>query len=589
MNVVGGGIGGAIAENSIDFIKRFFPEGESVEDLFQELSEALETQDKRYLVVIDDIDRLSPDEALLIFRLVKSVGRLPNVIYLLAFDRKLAEATISKKYPSEGPHFLEKIIQAHFELPLPARDDLNEATLFIIEKICGPIEGKTDVLRFMNIFYDAISPYINIPRDLTRLSNSIAISWPTVAGEVDIADFVALEIMRLFEPELYSKIRTSKDRVCYVRTEQSSADNPEQELEGFLEYASATHRDNAMHALMRLFPRFERIGYSSDSIEDWKARRLVCTEKYFDIYFRMSIGEDTLSVTEVNEFIERCGDGEYVKDTFRKALGSIRKNGKSKVPLLFEEIKTKASRIEKEKFQSLISAIFEIADEICRDEDRERGILAIGDNYLRIHWLIRRLTFNRCTLDERSNIFLNACQDAQLGWLANFTESAVEDHFPHESKAVEPPEKCLVKKEHIPNLKTLAIERIEAAAANETLIDHLELRSILRVWSKLVEASHASVKAWTSKQLEDDKAVAAIARAFTGETWSQGMGMFGLGDRVAMRDYSAAVESLAGIFDIGKFRRRLEEIEKGNTLDGELKENVVKFLNAWRQQALEDD
>ena len=96
---------------------------ETVEKLHAELSKALSDQKKRFLIVIDDIDRLSPDEALLIFRLVKSVGRLPNVIYLLVYDRDLAESIIAERYPSEGPHYLEKIVQAPFELPEPHHSD----------------------------------------------------------------------------------------------------------------------------------------------------------------------------------------------------------------------------------------------------------------------------------------------------------------------------------------------------------------------------------------------------------------------------------------------------------------------------------
>lgn len=59
---------------------------------------ALAEQPRRFPVVIDDIDRLSPDEALLIFRLVKSAGRLPNVMYLLVYDRQLAEKIVSETF-----------------------------------------------------------------------------------------------------------------------------------------------------------------------------------------------------------------------------------------------------------------------------------------------------------------------------------------------------------------------------------------------------------------------------------------------------------------------------------------------------------
>ena len=48
----------------------------------------------------------------------------------------------------------------------------------------------------MNIFYDFIVPYLRFAEDLTRLTNSVAISWPPDAKEVNVADFVALEVIR---------------------------------------------------------------------------------------------------------------------------------------------------------------------------------------------------------------------------------------------------------------------------------------------------------------------------------------------------------------------------------------------------------
>lgn len=584
VNLATGGIWGALTAGSVDFAKRFFSEGESIEKVFRRLSKALDEQSKRFLVLIDDIDRLTPNEALLVFRLVKSVGRLPNVMYLLVFDRELAEKAVTEMYPSEGPHFLEKIIQASFELPLPARDDLYRAALSQIEALCGAPGDNDQLRRFMNIFYDAVSPYLNAPRDLVRLSNSMAVSWPAIAREVNVADYVALEIMRLFEPQLYNAIRSNKDRVCGIRSDYGAQEDPKKEIEGFLKTVPEKRRDHAKLALMRLFPRFENVGYSGDFMPKWEAQRLVCTEKHFDTYFRMCIGDETLQAAEVDEFIKHSGNKEYVKQAFRKALSSIRKNGKSKVPLLFDEINVHASRIEKVNLQPLISAIFEISDDINRDEDRERGCYSFGDNHLRIHWLIQKLTFESCDLDERSEIFLSACVEAQVGWLIDFASSAIADHFPRKDREPELPEKCLIKKERIPELKAHVIKTIGSAAANRVLISHPQLPSILFRWREFAEDDGAGAKAWTSDQLKDDKALSMLARAFTGESWSHTLGMSGLGDRVAMRKVRALVEGLEHIIDVNEFRRRLEEVEKSEALEKELKENVLFFLEAWRKQ-----
>jgi predicted KAP-like P-loop ATPase len=61
----------------------------SLGDLRTELSDALREQATRILVIIDDVDRLPANEVRQIFRLVKSVADLPNIIHLLIFDREL--------------------------------------------------------------------------------------------------------------------------------------------------------------------------------------------------------------------------------------------------------------------------------------------------------------------------------------------------------------------------------------------------------------------------------------------------------------------------------------------------------------------
>jgi len=148
------------------FASRYFDNDDTLEETFQELAEVLEKEERRFLIIIDDIDRLSPDEALAIFRMVKSVGRLPNVMYLLVFDRELAENVVRERYPSEGPHYLEKIIQAGFELPMPLRTDLNRAILTSINTICGD-PGEAHHRRLLNLFHDVVAPYLTTPRDTT--------------------------------------------------------------------------------------------------------------------------------------------------------------------------------------------------------------------------------------------------------------------------------------------------------------------------------------------------------------------------------------------------------------------------------------
>jgi predicted KAP-like P-loop ATPase len=142
---------GAAVSGTMDWLSGLIEDEESIEKLHLELAAGLADQKKRFVVVIDDIDRLAPDEAMAMFRLVKSVGRLPNVIYVLAFDRTLAEKAVAERFPSEGPHYLEKIVQASFELPEPLANDLQNQ---VISKIWDVAEQPDDrqIVQFMKLF-----------------------------------------------------------------------------------------------------------------------------------------------------------------------------------------------------------------------------------------------------------------------------------------------------------------------------------------------------------------------------------------------------------------------------------------------------
>lgn len=410
---------GTLASGAMSWVADFIKTDDTVEKLQGELTKALAEQDKRFLIVIDDIDRLAPDEALLIFRLVKSVGRLPNVVYLLVFDRELAEAIVSERYPSEGPHYLEKIIQAGFDVPQPRKTDLNNELLRQVELIFG-VPPEEQLVRFMNIFYDVVAPEIRTPRDLIRLTNALSVTWPAVGNEVDRADFLGLETLRLFQPSVYRNLRTSKDHICGTGGGYgTNVHSRSAEMDAlFLTSVSEEDKERVKRSLMRLFPRLESVWnnltYSDGSASNWTRDRLVCSEDHFDSYFRFAIGDDVLSRAELNGIVAMASDGAFIKGTLREALAVTRRDGSTKAKLILDELNLHAKKVDEKSVGNLLNALFEIADELDVEADKERGF-SIGDNELRIHWLLRSLTRERFDLAARSKIFVAACVP-KLAW-----------------------------------------------------------------------------------------------------------------------------------------------------------------------------
>lgn len=583
------GIFAPLAGASANFTKRFFSDEDTLEKTFHKLSNVLKEENRRFLIIIDDIDRLSPDETLAIFRMVKSVGRLPNVIYLLVFDRALADQVVADRYPSEGSHFLEKIIQAAFELPTPLRTDLNRAILSAIETTCGS-PNETQLKRILNLFHDIVAPYLTTPRHVARFQNAISVTWPAIAGEISLADFIALETLRLYEPSLFQAIRSNKVNLCGLQDRHGRGERGgDSRFEPYLRGIEEQRHETVRIALQRLFPRMEQMGYSNGFRALWDADRRVCVEAHFDTYFRLSLSDETLSMDAINELINRANDRDFLQAAFRDAARERRRTGTSMVPVLLDELNTHATRVERHNIEPLLTALFEIHDEIDLKIDQERGFLATGDTTLRYHWLIRRMTNERFNLDERTNLYMTATENASLGWLVNFTASARDD-YRERSEGPRREEDCLTREDAIAPLVERTLTAIRAAAADGSLLQHQDLIRILYRWRDFMDNDPAEVRAWTDPLLLDDQALLVFARELTGESWSMGMGVEGLGDRVSQRHIRAQIDENTDILDVDRFRTQLERLQSSEQLDEQSQKTVDDFLSAWdRRRSGTDD
>ena len=571
----GGPIAGALTGAGLTFTRRFFPKGDTVEKTFRNLAEVLEKEQKRFLIIIDDIDRLTPEEALAIFRMIKSVGCLPYVMYLLVFDRALADKVVAERYPSEGPHFLEKFIQASFELPMPIQTDINNGVLTAIQETCGTLDDA-QLNRFQNIFHDVVVPYMQTPRDVVRFQNVISVTWPAIAGEVCLADFIALETLRLYEPNLFQAIRSNKLKLCGWDREFNLGQEESADSEFYLSEVKKDFHDVANLALQRLFPRMEPGSYGGEFHVDWDGERRVCVEEHFDTYFRLFLSDEKLPIERINELIEKADDRDFIQEALREAAASHRRSGTSKVPVILDELIAHAPKISKEKVEPLLSSLFEIHDEIDLEIDVEHGFMTFGSTTLRYHWLARKLTSQPFTLSERTSLYITALQQASLGWLVDFVYSAKSLYREHKSGPVRE-EDHLVQKGAIDDLIESALKSIRLSAADNSLLNHQDLIYILYRWRDFLDNDPSEVRAFTDPLLENDAALVNFARKSIGETWSQGVE-----DRVAKRGTKVLIDKQADIFDIPVFCSRLETLLKADTLNEEDQKTVQDFLEAWQ-------
>lgn len=565
---------------AVDWLGSLIEDEDSVEALHKQLAHDLRAKGQRFVVVIDDMDRLSPDEALLIFRLVKSAGRLPNVLYLLAYDRDLAEKIVAERYPSEGPHYLEKIVQATFEIPNPAPPDLHTRALWHIETICGAPDGR-DMTEIMNIFYDVVAPELTTPRDVVRLANTISVTWPAIEGQVYVGDFVALETWRLFQPKLYRNVRGNKSLLCKVNDwRYQTKDRVEERFDAaLLSGVPELERPHKRTALQRLFPTLRRV-WSNTIVGDfelWAQQRRVCSAAHFDTYFRFALSDEALPREELDTLIETAGEEQIIEDMLRANLHTLRRSGATRIPSLLSELTLHADRVRDDQVTPLLRVVFRMADELDVERDEDMKMLPGLGNRMRVHWLVRGLTTKRYSLENRSSVLSSACESAALCWLVDFATSALGQHHRNDDEDEKPPEERLTTTKDAEALRARALAALRGAAASGELASHRHLGELLYRWRDLCEKED-EVRTWTTEQLRNDAMVARFAESFTSQGWSQGVGFSDMGDRVATRHVRVDTSGIQSLLDVAYFEQRLQAVAQRDDADGH---TAAGFLEAW--------
>jgi hypothetical protein len=197
------------------------PSEDKVEDVKERTSNLFKYSKEHILIIIDDLDRLLPDEILQILRLVKSVADFPNVTYLISGDQAhIAKALKAAKVVNDiqsGYDYLEKLVQVSLPMPIPKEGRL-KAALDKVLRVHYQEPYPEGFDQFINDIF--LSHWITKPRDIIRFQNLLLTTYPIFKCQTDtgcktigapsFAAFVSLQAMQLFDNKLYWKIRNAR-------------------------------------------------------------------------------------------------------------------------------------------------------------------------------------------------------------------------------------------------------------------------------------------------------------------------------------------------------------------------------------------
>ena len=219
--------------------------------------------ERRICILIDDLDRCSPESVVSVLESINLVMDVPGFIFVLALDYDVLVHAVQEKYPHVSPHiFLQKMIQLPFRVPpldLEGRDFITELIpswsqltddfsdenkellreLAILGLKANPRQIKRLLNSFLLLNQVVKERALSIDSNMLMVLLTLQLRWPT--KYLDIQDAVLAN-----NPEPFSILQQDEENVDLIRFTRRFFDShlPNDVLRQLLQLTEAVSLDN---------------------------------------------------------------------------------------------------------------------------------------------------------------------------------------------------------------------------------------------------------------------------------------------------------------------------------------------------------
>jgi len=349
--------GGAASKAGATFTKAAIKKGSekwlaepSLQKTYDQLVERLRKSGRRFIVFVDDIDRLTGTEIRSLMQMVKTIGRLPNVTYCLSYDRQIVWSALRDLAPGDGVRsgYAEKIVQHELEVPVPSRSGL----MRMLNASLPDLPPNPERVRWSEILQYGLQRWIRHPRDVVRLANAMHFSWAALKDEVDAYDMLCMEALRLFDRKVFNWIRDNRDILLGDELPFSSEDRktPEaaEELAHDLSQDARADVIRLMHVLFanqaKLFGK-QRI-FSNERWENVVKRRGIATAAGYSAYFSLAPSPSAIPKRLIEEAVNPAISPKRQIELINHAIGLIDETGTSLIGEYLNEISVRVGDMD---------------------------------------------------------------------------------------------------------------------------------------------------------------------------------------------------------------------------------------------------
>lgn len=556
VGAVHSGAGGAIK----DFAGALTAE-QSLPVIKQELNQLLSGLGQRVVVFIDDIDRLERDTLRMLFKVIRLNAGFSNITYVLAFDRSVVERSLDEENGIRGRDYLEKIIQVSFDIPEPEPVALQGMLFREMDAVLEGLKTRQfDESRWGNLFHSGFKEHFRTIRNIKRYVNGLRLTLAPVAQEVDVVDFLGIELLRVFHPEVYSGLSQGKDTLLPEPSalREVPTERLREWIEGLAAKASPGFKDQVLELLKELFPQLARVyrntTHSTGYYTAWRREGRVCSPEVFDKFFLLRVPTGEIAEVELRAFLDCLVD----VDATVRALELARESAKAR--RLLERLEDFTSEFNQYQAKVLITALFELGDGL---RFKSRGMFDFSAD-MQVPRLLYRCLSRIKTEVERKDILLPLIRTGK-GLYTLFQEVSLLT--PKEDDDTRLSSTQQVWEE----LRDEAVNRIQEADASGALWQLQQLVYVLYRWMEWT--SEEEVKQAVERHVVDDTHLLQFVSAFVSESHS-----YSEGDKVSRTHRRLNKKNLAMFVSIEEISSRLERLVAGGSEVAGLAQSLLELL-----------
>jgi predicted KAP-like P-loop ATPase len=537
--------------------------------LKQEISEKISAQKTSFIVVLDDLDRLEPAQAVEVVRLVRSVADFPKVAYLMSYDRKvLAHALKCGLDLDDGDLFLQKIVQLTFAIPQPEPFDLRTQFRSGAEEIYESVHCSAPTGSLLDDLASAVDregSFLSTPREVKLALNGIRFIYHSIHSDVYFPDLCRLHLIKTSNFPLYRWLEDYLSSRSVVvtgdgRVSKDSRAEMGESLKNLLpsdevdSSRSIWHFSNFVPGISsnddpasRVFTRT-----SKAEIQDAAADRRLASPFHYRYYFALSGPKTVISDQDYGALLEmaRVGSDE-LRTQLSKYASTKGPTGRSWLRHIIDRLGDYSiSTLDASTCAGLVSALCDMLDECIGSEGpggaftlpiERQAAEAVSDLFRRLHQLDENLH-----RQAARNVAKNG---KSWNWLVgHFFRREVWNHGKVRERPKDASERAF-SADFVDEVLKIVSSRIRSKDTKKSIMGMPDVSSYLYGWKDIGDLK--SVRTWVATATKEDEAFLNVLESL--RSWA-------MSDRVY---YPLHKDAVARFFDYDRALARLNSLATG--------------------------